>query len=78
MRSIRSTQQGLDPEIGLSVKLNQYAIARCLRIKQGHAPAAQESDVYESLLQEFETLWTARSRIGGLAESLELMRAVEH
>ena len=66
---------GLDPEIGLSVKLNQYAIARCLRIKQGHAPAAQESDVYESLLQEFETLWTERSRIGGLAESLELMRA---
>ena len=31
---------------------------------------------YESLLQEFATLWTARSREGGLAESLQLMQAV--
>ena len=67
---------GLDPEIGLSVKLNRYAINRCLQIKQSHASSPQESGAYESLLQEFETLWTARSREGGLAESLQLMQAV--
>lgn len=73
LKQIIST--GLDPEIQLSVTLNQHALQRCLRIKQGQSLPSQQSDAYESLLQEFETLWTVRSRIGGLAESLRLMRA---
>lgn len=64
---------GLDPEIKLSLKLNQCAIERCLQLKAG---GNSSSDVSESLLKEFEALWTVRSRKGGLAESLQLMRAI--
>ena len=65
----------LDPEIGLSVRLNQHALQRCLCIKQGQQTNSQESNTHESLIKEFETLWTVRSRVGGLAESLQLIRA---
>ncbi|MFQ3225226.1 MAG: hexosaminidase [Lentimonas sp.] len=64
---------GLDPEIGLSVGLNRHAIQRCLCIKQGQPINPDNSE----RLNTFETLWKVRSRSGGLAESLELMRAVE-
>lgn len=66
----------LDPEIGLSVRLNQWAIQRCLRFKAGESPSPHESEAYGSLLKAFEALWTVRSRAGGLAESLQLMRTV--
>ena len=64
----------LDPEIGLSVRLNQWAIQRCLRFNRGDSISSHESESYESLLKAFEILWTTRSRTGGLAESLGLMR----
>jgi hypothetical protein len=67
---------GLDPEIGLSVRLNRCASQRCLRIKAGRSISSVESLADESLLQAFEALWTVRSREGGLAESLGLMRDV--
>jgi hexosaminidase len=66
---------GLDPEIGLSVRLNQCAIQRCLRSKAGESSSGA-SESYEALLKTFATLWTVRSRTGGLAESLGLMRNV--
>ncbi len=67
----------LDPEIGLSVRLNQHAIKHCLRSKQSKSLSPQASQAREALLKEFETLWTVRSRIGGLAESLQLIRATD-
>ena len=63
---------GLDPEVGLSVRLNRHAIQRCLSSKQGQPISPDNSE----LLKEFEALWTVRSRAGGLAESLQLMRSV--
>lgn len=68
---------GLDAEIGLSVTLNRHALQRCLRVKQGRSISPKESSAYEALLKEFEALWATRSRVGGLAESLGLMRAVD-
>ena len=67
----------LDPEIGLSVRLNQHATQRCLRNKQDQSISPQAASAYDALLKEFENLWNVRSRVGGLAESLGLMRAVE-
>ena len=64
---------GLDPEIRLSVRLNRHAIQRCLCVKQGQPISPDKSE----LLKEFEALWGVRSRAGGLAESLQLMRAVD-
>ena len=66
----------LDPEIGLSWRLNQSAIQRCLGMKTGESSSTRESESDESLLKAFEALWTVRSRKGGLAESLQLMRTV--
>ena len=68
---------GSDPEIGLSIALNRSAIQRCLRAKRGQ-PLSSGSDRAEHalLIRKFEQLWTLRSRSGGLAESLQRMRAV--
>jgi hypothetical protein len=64
----------LDPEVRLSVELNQHAIQRCLSTKQAVARSEQETESYTALLAKFETLWNTKSRPGGLAESIQLMR----
>jgi hypothetical protein len=67
----------LDPEIGLSLALNQHAIQRCLRRKHNQSISSDDIEAYNHLLAEFTTRWTMRSRSGGLRESLQRMRAVE-
>jgi hypothetical protein len=62
---------GLDPEIEISAKLFRQALRRCISIKNG-TPLGIDSD----LIDLFASSWKIRSRVGGLRESLKIMRAI--